>query len=251
MSSPQNNVAKIYVAIDCLMDMRLGALTLLDDKVAFEISTKDQYYLREEDLFSSPLRGVLSKEILNKLLKQKADLILRNSLRTKMHRFVHDLALTLKEQSRCTPYHTDMAIEVNVYPCTLTQLEGEALLEMLRITIGENFSISLVTKSESELTYRYVKENYRCMVMYNYYDWMNLYNQDIKKSPLKDTCFYIPKLYFGTPPTKEQLEELSKHNTNPFSFMEEAMKPLAPIQFLPIALYCADIPMNKEIYSKN
>lgn len=246
----QTNTAKIYVALDCLLDMRLGAMVLLDDEFAFEVSTQESYYLREEDYFVSKKYGALGKEMLSKLLRQRADDILPNSLKTRLPKFIFDLGKRLKDQAHNTPYHTDMAIEVNTYPCSLTQEELATLLRVIKECIGGDYPISLIHKSDELLTYRYVKDNYRCVVMYDYKNWMNLYDKEIKKSPLKETCFYVPKLYFGTPPAREALLELEKHRTDPFSFMEEIMMPLVPIQFLPIALFCADIPMNKDFYAR-
>ncbi|MDD2879782.1 MAG: hypothetical protein PHQ58_05050 [Rhodoferax sp.] len=246
--STQTNTAKIYISLDCLLDMRQGALVLLDSNLAYEITTSEDYFTREEDKFTSPKYGTLSKELLARLLKDRADTIVGTSLRTKMHRFIKDLIKQLKDQAHNTPYHTAIAVEVNTHPCLLDSAEYEELNKTLRKLLGEGFPITLIKKSEDQLTYQYVKDNYRCMVMYDYVKWMNLYDKEIKKAPLKDTCFYVPKLYFGKPPTAEELQELARHNTDPFAFMSEAMTPLVPMQFLPIALYCVDIPMNRDSY---
>ena len=244
----QTNTAKIYASLDSLLDMRQGALVLLDNDLAYQITTSEDYFVREEDKFSSPKYGTLSKEMLSRLLKDRADSIVGISLRTKMHRFIKDLIKQLKGQAGSTPYHTTVAVEVNTYPCLLSSEEYEELNKTLRKLLGEGFPITIIRKSEEQLSYQYVKDNYRCVVMYDYIRWMNTYDKEIKKSPLKEVCFYVPRLYFGTPPTTEQLEELAKHNTDPFAFMAEAMMPLVPMQFLPIALYCVDIPMNKDSY---
>lgn len=248
MSAP-TSIAKIYISLESLLDMRQGALAVLDDKFAYEVTTQADYFTREEDSFSSRKYGALSKELLTRLLNEKADLIAANSLSTRMPRFIRELVNRLKEQAHNTPYHTSVAVEVNTYPCNMTPEENEVLLQVLRVSLGEGFQITLIHKAEAQLTYQHVKTNYMCMIMYNYVQWMNLYEKDIKKSPLKDMCFYVPKLYFGVPPTAEELDELARHNTDPFTFMQEAMAPLVPIQFLPIALYCADIPMNRDEYS--
>ena len=247
--STQTNIAKIYVSLDSLLDMRQGTLVLLDPDLAYELTTAKDYFTREEDLFASPKYGTLSKELLSRLLRDKTDIIVGTSLRTKIYKFIKDLVRQLKEGARSTPYHTAVAVEINTYPCLLNKSEYEELNKTLRQLLGQGFPITLINKSEEQLTYQYVKDNYRCVVMYNYVKWMNMYDKDIKKAPFKDTCFYVPRLYFGTPPTTEQLQELAKHNTDPFAFMSEAMMPLVPMQFLPIAMYCVDIPMNRDSYS--
>lgn len=246
----QNKLAKVYVSLDCLLDTRLGALSLINSDFCYEVTTAKSYFMREEDSFKTKKMGQLSKGVFKEIIRTKKQEIVRNSLKTKMHGFIRELCTKLFFEAMSTPFHSGVEIDVNVYPYEFNESEARALIESLVICLGKEFSINLISKTHKQLDVAQVRENYRCVIMYEYHEWINLYDTEIKKKPLRDTGFYVPRLYFGQLPSGEELKTFAENNTDPFSFSQQILAPLVLIQYLPIALFCADSPANKAEYLK-
>ncbi len=247
--STENHITKVYLALDCLLDTRLGVLATISPDFAFEVTTKKSYFMREEDKFGTPEMGVLNKDLLAEVLKKRPEEVIRNSLRTKIPQFVREICTKLFFQAMSTPFHAGVEIDVNVYPHKFNDVEAKALIASLVLCFGKEFTLNLISKSDQDLTVDYVHDHYRCVIMYVYHEWMNVHQKEIQKKPLKTTGFYVPRLYFLTPPTEEALQEFADHNTDLFKFTQTILGPLVPIQFLPVALFCADTPSNKPEYS--
>lgn len=246
-----DKLTKLYISLDSLLDTRLGTLTVLNAQFAFDVSTSEAYYLREEDLFATPTQGALKKETFAKVAKAKQALILRNSLSTRILEFVDQLMHTLFYQALNTPYHSGVAIDVNTYPYVLSDEEQVAMLESLVLKLKGRYTINLIHKSNEELHVDTVRETYRAMVMYHYHEWLNMYDAQIKKKSLKDnTGLFVPRLYQGHVPSDEELVEFAKHRTDPFSFLQRILMPFVLLQYLPVALYSAATPANKPHYAQ-
>lgn len=244
MQENPNVSKKLYVALDCLLDTRLGALVTISPDFAFEVTSQPSYYQREQDLFSSPAFGTLSVEKLGEVQTQLQQTVLKNSMMTRMYRFVRELASQFVLRGIGTPYTMAVQIEVNTYPYVLNAEETQAALQALAYRMGEQFEVSLVHKSPAEMGLSSVRQNYAAMVMYRYHDWLNLHDLEIKKKPLKEVILYVPRLYFGEPPNAEALASFAEHNTAPFELSQQVLAPLVQLQYLPIALYCVDTPSN-------
>ena len=249
MAASEKQLTKVYVSLDSLLDTRLGALALINTDFCFDVTTQKEYYSRQEDLFKTPAMGELSKLVFNDILLTHKQNIFRNSLKTKMPVFIRELCTKLFFQAMSTPFQSGVEIDVNIYPYQPNEAEVEGLLQALVECFGKEFSINLINKNNKQLTIEEVRQNYRCMVMYNYHEWMNVYENEIKKKPLRETGFYVPRLFFGIPPNEETLLHFENNNVDPFLFTQQIFAPLVPIQYLPIALYCADTPDNLPEYS--
>ena len=244
MSSSLNPSKKIYVDLDCLLDTRLGTLVTISPDFAFEATSSKDYYLREQDAFTAASFGPLTREEFKRVHDALPQQVLKNSLMTKMPHFIRELSAQLVVRNIGTPYAMNVEIEVNTYPYAFSPEEAQTLLQVCAYRLGERFSVSLTHRSYKELALSTVRDAYVAMIMYSYHEWVNFNDLEIKKKPLKELSLYVPKLYFGEPPTAEQLQTFAEHNTGPFELSQQVLAPLVLIQYLPIALYCVDTPNN-------
>jgi hypothetical protein len=68
----------------------------------------------------------------------------------------------------------------------------------------------------------------------------------MKKTPLTETCLYVPRLYLSGIPESGVLDELSSRGIDPFETTAMALAPYFPIQYLPVSIFNAAIPHNQD-----
>jgi len=225
---------------------------VLNPDFAFEVCSSEAYHLRDEDIFGSAQHGVLSKEAFQRVAELKRDKILPNSLRTRMFEFLRQLMSKLFFEAINTPYHSSVAIDVNVYPFVLTSEEEAVMIASLAEMMHGHFTINLINKSPAQLDPEYVREHYRAMITYTYHEWMNHWDKEIKKKPLKDMTIFAPRIHHVRAITEKEMAEagFAQFNLDPFSLLQLLLKTTVLIQHLPIALYCAATPANKPAYAQ-
>ncbi len=250
-------IKKIYVSVDALFDLRQGTLTLIDPDFALAVTSEPSYYTREIDLFATTTSvkdttqpmGTLDRGIYDKVYVQHRDAIFRNSLMSKILFFLVPLYQEFSKQAILTPHLSSVEIDININPFCLTDDEITTMLACLVEHLGNACTIAIINVPAKELTVDYVKDNYLAMVMYDYASWFNLHDKDIRKGTLKEVGLYIPKLYTLRTLTPAEQTEFKKKKTTSFEFTTKLMVPFIVMQFLPIALYSANLPINLEEYS--
>jgi hypothetical protein len=244
MTVSSKYVKKVYITLDSLLDTRMGGLACIDATFAFDVTTSSNYFEREQDSFTTPAGGTLSREKFQAYCAMHRQQIVRASLKTKMHGFLGELCMQFVKQTLGTPHYSAVEIELNLYPYQLNRMEVGEIVSVLAYYLGQQYTISTVYLSNEQLTLENVRENYCAMILYDYHEWLNLYDLAIRKKPLKEVCLYVPKLYFSQVPTVEEIKSFSEHNTTPFELSQHVLAPLVLVQYLPISLYCADIPLQ-------
>jgi hypothetical protein len=243
------HLKKIYVGIECLLDLRLGTLITINPEFAFNVTNKEDYYTRRQDVFSVE-ENILDKNIYKEVSQAYKQDIIKASIKTKMTVFLREFCSILLAQAINTPYLSGVSVEVNFYPYTLTRQEELVILALVSKDLGDNFNISGVYKSEKELTVGFVKDNYCALVMYDYGNWLNIHNKDLQSKKLKEIALYAPKLNYGRLLTPEEEKEFSDKSTDMYELLKMFLTEFILLQFLPIGLYCADTPMNTTVYNK-
>jgi hypothetical protein len=241
-------MAKIYVSLNCLLDMRLGALGAIDVNFALDIMMSKEYYTREIDIFKTEALGELSREKLNEIYIHHKEKHLKSAIRTKMFLFIQELGTEYLHQAITSPFQSGVAIEINTYPYIFNDIEATELIATMISLLGDDFSINVSYISPKDLKISHVRDNYRAMILYDYHEWLNMHTDEIKKKPLKETGLYVPRLQFGEKLTDEQITILNENDTDLYTASKALLEPLISIQFLPIALYCAAVPDNKPEY---
>jgi hypothetical protein len=242
MTAALKYLKKVYVSLDSLLDTRLGALNCIDAGFAFDTATSSVYFERDHDSFTTPKGGTLSAEKFRAYYSANRQKVVRASMKTKMDSFLGELCMQFVKQTLGTPHYAAVEIEVNVHPYVLSPTEVSDIVAVLAYYLGLQYTITAVNLSAEQLTLERVREHYCAMILYDYHEWLNLHDLAIRKKPLKEVCLYVPKLYFGPKPSAKELQNFVDHSTTPFELSQHVLAPLVLVQYLPIALYCADIP---------
>lgn len=244
MSNTQTLASKIYITLDSLLDTRLGALVKINDKFAFNVTNNHDYYIRQTDEFADEEFGILTKEQFDKVSTLFKNDILHLSLKTKMYVFLKELCNTLIEKAISTPYIAGIEVEVNIYPYDLNTEECELLSKAVSIHLNNLFNVSIVSISLKDLTCKYIKDNYCGMIMYHYGEWMNLHQVQLQKREIKDVALYIPRIHYVRALTQEEEKEYNNNQNDIFETLSILLREFITMQFLPVSLYCADLPTN-------
>ncbi len=236
---------RIYVSMDSLFDLRMGTMNIINSEFALEVTTRKPYYTRQQDIFKG-LTDTLSNESYMAVLKKYPDVVLRNSLKTKIDLFLNTIVSMFIKQSVTAPVNHEYVVDVNLYPFTLDEAEKAELIRLLDISLGSTMNINLINVSMDDLTVDFVCDKYRYMIMYEYHTWLNIHTDALKSKSLINTMIYVPKLYFDRLPTAEELKEIKDMNKDPFEVSRQALSPLVSVDYLPVSLYCACTPINDD-----
>lgn len=252
-----NYAQKVYVGLDTVLDLRLGALVAVYPDFAVAVTTSENYFLREDDVFGSDTLdqrtqrpfGVMPLDMLKKVTDHLGKKVVQAAMKTKINKFVRQLCAThwqavLKQGQEIHP-----SIEINLWPYQFSKEELVSLQQVLSGYFGAPFAVSLIDLPPKRLTIDEVSKTYFAMVMYHYAEWVNAHDVALRKTPLRSTGLYVPRLYFEGKPPKEKLQDLIDNHADPFEEIGRALSPFLPVQYLPVAFFCADLPYNLESYT--
>lgn len=250
-NTAKKQVRKIYLASDAMWDLRQGTLTRISPEFAAAVTSEESYYTRDQDVFT--VGGeTLRADIYEGVRKRYAQEIVRMSLRTTIFEFLRSLCKEYIKHSVITPFMDDFALQLNAYPFVFSEEEQAELVAAIKNEVGEGIPVEIVYHTLDELTPSVVRERYSAMVVYHWYEWMNVHADALKRSPLLEVGVYGPRVYFldkGQIP--EDLEkELAKRNTDLFHQTELTVRPVMVLQLLPVALFSAATPANKPEFRR-
>lgn len=249
MSTKQNPlIKKIYIPIDCLLDTRLGTLTQIDVDFAFTVSNSPKYYLRETDLFQTKEQGTLSKETFNQVSEAYKEEIIRNSLVTRLFEFINELCIYFTQSAVASPYYGDIEIDINIHGYDFNNTEISGILSAISQHLSKLITINIVDLSIEQLTLPYVKENYIVMFMYNPKPWLDYYNNDLQKNLMSGITFYCPRINHIRELTEDEKRLIKDEHMDLFLILKQLLSSFIIIEFLPIALFCANTMQNKKEY---
>lgn len=217
----------IYVELDCLLDTRLGTVSLLDPELAAKLAVSPEYRKRTSDRFEG-----LDYEVFRKRYKARDQDVLEASMMTEVVMMLRQLVEQLNEQGQVRPYHDGVKVQVNLYPYQLSTDEEHAIELAIASWIGKTSKIELVSMSPAQLTPTLCQVSYTIMVMYEYEDWLNSHAETFKTVRFPEVVLFVPALYFQTVPTEEELEKLIKEAGHPMAAVESLISPIVELKLI-------------------
>lgn len=237
----------IYVDYDCILDTRLGTLITVSSEFGFEVSNQENYYLRTTDSFKTDKHGILSKEIFNRVKEGLSTEIIVNSPSSRLSVFLVDLVSHYLDASRENDTQT-LEIHVNFNgsgldgdTCNKVAYAFQKKIENFAVCRAINIPITNITPS-------YLRDGYVCAVMYNPSDWLNKQTENLKKTKLTGFKLYTPKINHLRDPTDEEKKTLENQKIDLYRNYQLVLAPFISLEFLSIALFCADTPKNLPEY---
>lgn len=235
-----------YIDIDSLLDMRLGAVGLIDETFAADLISTPAYYERCFDSFSFG-NDPLDTEKLKKVLGAFRANISRNALPTAIVQHLCAIVNQREFVSKTQPNIEFADIHISVKGCGFTEEEKLAFAQSVKQFVP-NTNVICVDYSIEDIAFDVIKENYFTVTVYDLTKAMLPFDPLFAKGDrLRKTVVYAPRI-FNTRAGEKEHAMLMEYKEDPF-YLEEGI--LAEFyfraSFLPMSLYCAMTPFNPSI----
>ena len=136
-----DHLRKLYVSLDAILDLRLGAMNLVSTDFAQAVTRTPAYYLREEDVMSSDAQatatgqpwGAIPHDVFERFVRSSGKNAVTAALKTKLAKFVRVLCATHLQNVIKEGQDIHIEIEVNTWPYDFHDRERVALAESLQV----------------------------------------------------------------------------------------------------------------------
>ena len=233
----------IYVSLDCLLDTRLGTLSLLSKDLVSK-ALADGYIVRDEENFPP-----LKKQTFLNLYNTRNKEVLKESPITPCVTLVTDMAMEIMRRTIDTPVATGVKIVINTHPYKLNDKEALDLLTSFADLTKKYISLKLVSLDNQTLTPSYCQRNFSAMIMYNYDEWLEVQatTHKFKNNLAKSLIVYAPRIFFNRKPTFEEKRKMDREKIDPFKVIEEIASFVIDLKLLDIGMFSVDVSRYVEV----
>jgi len=226
----------IYIELDCLLDTRLGTCRRIDENNISNILSSG-YHKRKQDEFPN-----VDKNIFNELYKNRDVLTLSLSNITNIIKILNKIIKEYLVMLNCQPIYTSMEIFLNIYPYKLNQEEIDESVLCLKYWTENLIPITVINKSNKNLTVDWVYKNIDTMFKYDYDDWLDAQIDNFKLLQLNEVHLLSPAIYLnGKVPTDEELKAINdigdKDVVTCFNAVEKMARPLIDLNLIDVSYF--------------
>lgn len=237
----------IYVDLDCLLDTRLGTLITIDKSIAFDISKTKDYYLRQTDTFTHKEKGTLDKTLFKKIQDTFTSTVYKNSTATRLDVFIADFIKSILDH-QIEEQVSDVKLVINCNYSGLSNEEASRIAIAVQKRLADFAECKSVFISYDLMSPKFMKDNFVAAIIYNPHDWLSSQSENLKKDKLSEFSLYTPRLYHLREMTAEEKRNAEQQKVDVFASLRTVLAPYIKLEFLSIALFCADTPANLPSY---
>lgn len=223
--------ASIYVDLDSLLDTRMGTLYQFGIK-AVEKTVASGYYERRYDEFEG-----VDTEVFKKAYAERNAATLLNSMVTTVCELVTNFGKQTLLALVSTPLRRQPKVFLNVYPYVLGEDVQLLLIAGLKQATEGLLDIEVGYMAPEELTPDYVKSHFLQVIMYSYWEWLEIHaqNGNFEKTQCPQVTLFGPAIV----QSKEAYKALEGQNV--FNALEAYSSLFIKLQLLPVKMYCVDL----------
>lgn len=247
MAQDNRPVVGVYAEIDALLDTRLATLhQILPELVPHVL--EHGYLTRVEDQFTN-----ISRADFEFFYKNRDVNTLREALPTKNVRMVKEMCLKLLMQSTSTPYNSGTKLYINIYPYKLSDVDIYYFLQQFGKYLNDLVPVEIVNMAPHEVTPLFCKKYLGALFIYNCSTWLDTHskNDAFKMNQIPDIVLYIPSIFFGDLPTKEQEDSFRTLGMDAFRAFEVSASPIITVSTLNTDMFCADLDEVRKSINDN
>lgn len=209
-----SHIETIYVALDAILDTRIGTLARMGDDVALQV-LENGYHQRQDDRFPG-----VDLPTYQAMYAARNVETLAASTSTAMLPLLRHLVQQLTTQAAVRPYHDGCRVLVNTYPYKLSDVVNEAMQQTIQVWLQGLAQVELMYLPLRKLTPAHCKQHFAMMVMYDYGEWLHLHGDAFRHTRLAEVTLFGPALYFIKTPSAAELENLERTGTHPMRELE-------------------------------
>ena len=228
---------KILISIDALLDTRSGTMFTLSPEKALENLKSKMYAGRIIDIFKG-----FDKAQFDEAYKKRNKNTLKFSSLTNAYQIIEDIIEKKLSAKMSAPEIDDLEVHLNTYPFVLSDKEKLTLKLALSAKLSGNVGIKTVDYSLEELNPYFIKTNYKTLIMYEFFDWLEIHskNELIKKHPISEVTYYAPAL------VKHIDSEIPKNLSKEFINIMLGVQPFVGVIFHPVDVFCSFLSNTPE-----
>lgn len=223
----------VYVELDCLLDTRLATIARIDQELAAKV-IREGYHKRMSDHFP----GVPLDQY-KELYANRDHTTLEHSVCTPVVKLVDQICEEFKAEAQTSPDHNGAFVTVNCYPYDVDEEERDILRMSIAEWIGTDVEIDVVSFPREELTPDYIITRYAVLVMYDYYNWMDMHARNFEVTRIPSVRLIAPALYIDNVPTKDEIRRWTKQADNPLRALATLASPIVDLEFADAELFSA------------
>lgn len=234
--------ATIYVDLDSLFDTRLSVLYTLDSQRVAEL-LKHGYFGRDYDEFDG-----IDTEVYKKAYKERNVATIHHSSITGIPAVILYFAEQTLKARASTPFIMQPRLHLNIYPYTLPDEAIAVIIEGVRIITKGLLDIEIIDRPLDQITPSYVKDTYAVMVMYEYWEWLEIHS--LNKNFESAFCPEVTLIGPAIVRSKDAWEQVKGVDIYPI--IEQYSSMFIKLMLYPVTTFCVDIErMAKSVQEKN
>ena len=242
MQSKDSKPAKIYVDLDSILDTRLAVLADIDEDIPKKVlSDLNWYYNRNLDEFPN-IDAKRFKEIYATRTEDVLPLSVMTNIMVLLQSCVKSV---LNDQANGLP-SADIEFVINCYPYNLDPEEQKAIANAVSYHLAGAYTVEVTSFKIETLTPQFCKEEFCIMIMYDLYQWINCFSDELTKKGIPTVTVISPAIYYNERPTDKDFEKVKKVGVDPFRLTEIALAPAVTLRLLSAEMFSID----KKLLSK-
>lgn len=224
---------KFYADIHCILDTARALAEHLNPAI---VEDHDTYANRPDNRFE----GILPNHVFDNAYESlETHISIRECYATQYVYMLRDYIREYRRINANSPEPLSFSLVINVSPLSEATKDIEVLMaklcEVLHIT-----EVSAIQYEPKLVTRDYLK-NFHRVAIYNFDAWLNLHVTQLTLQPLVEVEFTVPLI---------KKAELSGGNVeDAVAKVENFLRPILDITFLPLRLFSADLPSNANTHS--
>lgn len=238
----------IMVDLDSLLDTRLSVINSLGIDY-LKLAFKNKYAERLIDQWEWMNNAEFTTRYAN---RDKS--ILKDACKTNIVKLVAEFVKVTIDAAVTTPIIVDPKVIINVYPYKLVDSELDVIktmmLSQLPGLMDEN--LTFVNLPIAEITPSYVKNNISSLVLYNWWDWLELHlqNGNFKTTSCPEAYLIGPELFTREVPDAMSMQKAKVSEMTHFEALAVCVAMHIRLDLLGSLYFSMDMGFSSEELSK-
>lgn len=224
----EETIKKLLVDMDCLLDTRIGTVSLLNEEAACKLLS-EKYSNRVFDDFEELTEGLVTNEEFSKRWETRDKETLKASMMTNIMKLLVSLTSQYEKDMIETPFVKEFILYVNLHPYILTDAEIEIIKEAISVHCGINLKIRTIHLPLEKITPKKLKEDFDGFITYSFDNWLKIHSEALDKTPIPRVTIFAPALCIKKP---NKLEDIMVDGLTVFEMLEIAYTARLHIEFL-------------------
>lgn len=229
---------RILVELDCLIDTRIGTLSMLNEAAAAKLFGP-KYWGRLDDDFEYLTEGAVTNEAYRKAYNERGlESLMRGTL-TGMTLLLNGMVSNLESLRINTPFVDAVVVEVNIYPYLLTEEQCELYVTAILAYTGMETPVRIVRYAPQELSPSIIKARWEAVIMYDFDAWITLHWSSLLTYRIPKHSLITAARSANQRIDNESLKAAGIEKIHPFAAAEGCFMEFVGLDMLSILHFCA------------